>query len=46
MTKLTESATEDFAIKLLERLDNDYIPVPGGDNTLSKLMRGEVRVAC
>ena len=25
MTKLTESATEDFAIKLFERLGHDYI---------------------
>lgn len=28
MTKLTESAIEDFAIKLFERLGYDYIHAP------------------
>ncbi len=31
MTKLTESAIEDFAIKLFVRLGYDYIHAPGGD---------------
>lgn len=29
MTKLTESAIEDFAIKLFERLGYDYVHDPG-----------------
>jgi hypothetical protein len=49
MTRLTEFAIEDFAIKLFERLGNDYIHAPDialyGDNTLSKLMSGELQVA-
>ena len=48
MTRLTESAIEDFAIKLFERLGYDYIYAPNiapdGDNSLPKLMSGEVRV--
>lgn len=30
MTKFTESAIEDFAIKLFERLAVDYIHAPDG----------------
>lgn len=45
MIKLTESAIEDFAVKLFERLGYDYTRAPEGCNTLSKLMSGEVRVA-
>lgn len=45
MTKLTESAIEDFAIKLFARLGNDYIYEPDGGNALPKLMSGMVRVA-
>lgn len=47
--KLSESAIEDFAIKLFERLGYDTIHAPDiapdGDNRLSLLMSGEVRVA-
>lgn len=45
MTRLTESAIEDFAIKLLKRLGNNYISAPDGDNTLPKLMSGMVQEA-
>lgn len=43
-SKLTESAIEYFAIKLFECLGYDCIHAPDGDNILSKLMSGEVRV--
>lgn len=45
MTKLTESAIEDFAIGLFERLGYDYIHAPDGGTPLPYLMSGDVRVA-
>lgn len=44
MIGFTESALEDFAIKLFERLGYDHIHVLDGDNMLPKIMSGEVRV--
>lgn len=44
MTWLAESAIEDYAIKLFERLGYDCIHAPDGDTLLPKLMSGEVRV--
>lgn len=48
MSRLTESAIEDFAIKLFERLGYSYVYgpdiAPNGNNLLPKLMSGEVRV--
>ena len=44
MTRLTETAIEDFAIKLFVRLGYDCIHAPDGDTPLPKLMSGELRV--
>lgn len=44
MSRLTEFAVEDFAIKLFERLSYDCIHAPVGDTPLPKLMSGELRV--
>lgn len=44
MTRITESAIEDIAIMLFERLGYDCIYAPAGDTLLPKLMSGEVRV--
>jgi len=48
MTRLTESAIEDFAIKLFERLGYSYVYAPDiapdGKNLGFRMMSGEVRV--
>ena len=44
MTKHTEIAIEDYAIKLFERLGYVCIYAPDGVTLLPELMNGEVRV--
>jgi len=42
LTGLTESAIEDFAIKLFERLGYGYIHAPDDDIRLPKPVNGEM----